>query len=468
LAARVAAAPYDTYSRREAAAEIHKHPLSFLRIDKPAALLPDSVDEYAPEVYALARQQLDGDFAAGVFVLDDVSAERDTAERDTAEQAAAERNAAERSAAQESTDGQATSEKDTLRDALGIKTTSAPAYYYVYRLIQDDHVQTGLVACVAATDYDSAIIKRHENTRAHKQQDRVDHINALGAHTGPVLLTYRSCVDVDAALQVVCAAAPPLFDFAAFDGVRHQVWRVADRSLQAGIQAAFANLDSLYIADGHHRAAAAALIAAQRRASFEASAEALTRASTGALAGASLGASTGASHFLAVLFGDDQMRILDYNRVVSTLGGHTPARLLELVAARFNLEKQGTDPYRPDRRGTIALYLDGCWYKLSIDPATRSTDSVDSLDIAILHSNLLAPLLGITDPRSDPHIAYVGGSRGLEELARRADAAGGAAFALYPCSMTELFTVADAGRLMPPKSTWFEPKPASGLFIHRL
>lgn len=452
LAAAVAAAPYDTFSRAEAAEEIARRPHSFLRIDKPAALLPDDVDEYAPEVYARARQELKNDLAAGIFVTDSAG--------------------------------------------------GAPSdHYYVYRLSQADHIQIGLVACVAAADYDSSVIKRHENTRAHKQQDRVRHIEAVEAHTGPVLLTHRSDPAVDIALQAA-TTEPPLYDFIAADGTRHQVWRITDDGLTKNIRAAFNQLDSLYIADGHHRAAAAALIARERanpqsphnviskqanlssgthppqplaapdsaaHQAFASVSPAFTRpVFDDALDPAHQPSASDPAHFLAVLFGSDQLRIHDYNRVVLHLGGYSPSQLLELIAARFAVRTLGPAPSRPSRPGAFSMYLRGTWYGLTLPESQRPADVVEGLDVALLHSRLLAPILGIDDPRSDPNIIYVGGTRGLDELAQRADRGGGVAFALHPPTLSELFAVADAGRLMPPKSTWFAPKPCSGLFIHRL
>jgi len=439
-AAQVAAAPYDTFSREEAAREIAQHPLSFLRIDKSAALFGAEVDEYDPRVYARARKELDNWYEQEIMTPCD--------------------------------------------PAL------TPAYY-LYRLTQGSHQQTGLIACASVADYQQGIIKRHENTRAKKEADRVEHIKALEAHTGPVLLTYPSDQKLDALLKELTQERPvsqqpavqvstkeesavqapfqeqqeqvaqassqeqpaqralPLYDFVAPDGVRHEFWRVDDAEATRQIQACFADISTLYVADGHHRAAAAARIAKLYQ---EQQCDGLQEA----------------QYFLVALFGSDELQVLDYNRVISDRAGHTSEELLKAIEAVVDIEAQGDQPYRPSQRGELSMYLEGTWYKLKVREATRPTDAVDGLDVALLHDGILAPLLQVLDPRSDARISYVGGARGLTELAERADESSGVAFALYPCSLAELFAVANEDRLMPPKSTWFEPKPRSGLAIHRI
>jgi uncharacterized protein (DUF1015 family) len=432
LAPEVAALPYDVFSRSEAAAEIAAHPRSFLRIDKTAALFPSDVDEYDEQVYSRAAELLAADTRDGVYLQED------------------------------------------------------EPHYFLYRLVKDGHAQTGVVACIAVKDYESGVLKRHENTRAFKLEDRVKHITALDAQTGPVLVAYRAQEAIDAAVSQVTAGTQPLYDFVAPDGVQHTVWRVDDRAHEDAIRTGFAALDALYIADGHHRAAAAARIGTQK----------------GGEAG----------HFLIVAFPSNQLTVLDYNRVVFDTNGLSRDGLLALIAQGFDVEEKGTEPYRPQARGEFSLYLDGTWYRLTAHVGLRPSDPVAALDVSLLQDRLLAPILGIDDPRSSKRIAYVGGVRGLDGLARRADAErgasaergadaaavtaatgatgvaaavpavataaaanasataalGGVAFALFPCSLDELFMVADASRLMPPKSTWFEPKPRSGLFIHRI
>jgi uncharacterized protein (DUF1015 family) len=462
----VAAAPYDTFSRTEAAAQIACYPHSFLRIDKPAALLPADVDEYAPEVYVKAREQLDLDFANGVFVPDSACKETVIAHEDV--------SAAKKDAAIAYGDVCGATQ-DVAQGAT--QDVAAAPNYYLYRLTQGAHAQTGIVACVAAVDYETGVVKQHENTRAHKRRDRINHIEALNAHTGPVLLTYKAQTTIDTIVATITQTTVPLFDFMAPDDVQHTVWRVGDSQTQTAIQDAFAAIDTLYIADGHHRAAAAVLVAKKKQTEQSHTAGADPEQSVPQSSATdpeqtapqpSAASSNEAQHFLAAIFPDNQMRVLDYNRVVDYLANHTPAQLIERIAQIFAVTPVGNQPYQPKQRGEIGLYLDGTWYKLVIADDQRPADVVESMDIAILHSNLLAPILKIDDPRSDPHISYVGGARGLKELQERADKTGGCAFSLYPCSLDELFAVADAERLMPPKSTWFEPKPRSGLFIHKL
>ncbi|MDR1087704.1 MAG: DUF1015 family protein [Coriobacteriales bacterium] len=425
LAREVAAAPYDTFSRAEAAREVAAHPLSFLRIDKPAALFGSEVDEYDAQVYERARAELDGWYEQGILVPDS-----------------------------------------------GPGEPALPAYF-IYRLTQGAHTQTGVVACVSVASYQSGAIKRHENTRAHKEQDRVEHIQALEAHTGPVLLTYPSAQELDGLLKACTATARPLYDFIAPDGVHHELWRVDDADTTRRIRVLLSAIPTLYIADGHHRAAAAAQVAGLYAKAAKEKAELgegeLGEGELEKLAvGEAEAGETGANYFLAALFGSDELQLLDYNRVVSDLAGSGPEELLASVGEVMDVEEKGSEPYRPVKRGEFGMYLGGTWYRLRLREHERPADVVDGLDVALLHSTILAPLLKIRDPRSDPRIAYVGGARGLAELARRADATGGVAFALYPCSLAELFAVADEDRLMPPKSTWFEPKPRSGLAIHRI
>lgn len=394
-AAEVAAAPYDTCSRAEAAKEIAAHPLSFMRIDKPAALFDEDVDEYSAQVYEQAARELHTWYEEAVMVPDNEQGE--------------------------------------------------PAYF-VYRLTQGTHAQTGIMACVSVADYNTGVIKRHENTRALKETDRIKHIEALEAHTGPVLITYPSSRTIDVLLSTLTASETPLYDFVAPDGVRHELWRVSDKDAVASIGSAFAAISRLYIADGHHRAAAASQVATH----FD-SAE-----------------YPESQYFLSLIVGSDEMQVLDYNRVISDLADTTAEDLLAAIDTILERELVGSEPYKPEARGEYSMYLAGEWHKLRLPEGSRPADPVEGLDVALLHSMVLKPLLAIDDPRSNPRISYVGGIRGLQELAERADKTGGVAFALYPCSLEELFAVADADRLMPPKSTWFEPKPRSGLAIHRI
>jgi uncharacterized protein (DUF1015 family) len=410
-ASEVAALPYDVFSRPEAAAEIAAHPQSFLRIDKTAALFPLEVDEYDERVYARAAALFAAELQDGSYVCEE------------------------------------------------------EPRYFLYRIEKDGRAQTGVVACVAVDDYEQGVLRRHENTRAHKLEDRVQHITALDAQTGPVFVAYRAQEAIDAAVQAATAAVP-LYDFVAPDAVRHTVWRVDDSSLERAIQEGFAGLDALYIADGHHRAAAAARIGASRRACrLEAKIEE---------GGEERACGDESDHFLIIAFPSNQLAILDYNRVVCDTNGLSRDELLARISECFSVEPVDFEHCRPRVRGEFAMYLEGAWYRLVVREDLRLDDPVAGLDASLLQDMLLAPVLGIEDPRVDNRISYVGGVRGLEELARRADAGAGQgeghglAFALFPCSLEELFAVADAGLLMPPKSTWFEPKPRSGLFIHRM
>ena len=438
LASAVAALPYDTFSRKEAAAEVAAQPQSFLRIDKSCALFGGDIDEYAPEVYAKAAELFAADLRNDVY------------------------------------------------------TQERQARYFLYCLEKDGRAQVGIAAAAAIADYQSGLLKRHENTRSFKLDDRIRHITALGAQTGPVFVTYRARPEIDGAVLECMTGSQPLYDFVSADGVRHSIWRVDDPEAHAAIQGGFAGLDAMYIADGHHRAAAAVAVG-------EAAGAVTGAAAAGAVAGegavttaAAVGegavskiSAAAASHFLIIAFPANQLQILDYNRVVLDKNGLSTEQLLEQIAAAgFAASIIGGQPQQPSKRGEFALYVEGNWYLLTVDEKLRSSDPVKSLDVSLLHDCLLAPVLGIDDPRFSKRIAYVGGVRGLEELQRRVDgsassgsaagdsvsasAGGGLAFALYPCTMDELFAVADIGELMPPKSTWFEPKPRSGLLIHRI
>ena len=320
--------------------------------------------------------------------------------------------------------------------------------YYLYRLIMGDHEQVGLVAAASVDDYLSNRIRKHEYTRPDKETDRVRQIDALNAQTGPVFLTYRHDPAMDALARRIMAETP-LYDLTADDGVRHTFWVIADPQDIETITRTFDAMPNLYIADGHHRSAAAARVAEQRRA-----------------AGKGGGA---ADYFLAVLFPDNQMQILDYNRVVRDLNGLSPKAFLDALADAFIVTPSDT-PVRPARAGEFGMYLDGQWYRLSIRPERiPADDPVRLLDVSLLQDNLIAPILGITDPRRDDRIDFVGGIRGLGELEKRVDSGEmQVAFSLYPTSMTDLMAVADAEQVMPPKSTWFEPKLADGLVSHVL
>jgi uncharacterized protein (DUF1015 family) len=321
---------------------------------------------------------------------------------------------------------------------------------YLYRQRMGDHVQTGLVAGASVDEYEADLIKKHEHTRPVKEDDRTRHIDALDANTGPVFLTYRARPEIDALVERL-TAVDPVYDFVAPDGIQHVLWVVDDPGGRDELIDAFAKVPELYVADGHHRSAAGTRIRALRR---DANPD-----HTG---------DEGYNYFLSVIFPDDQMMILDYNRVVRDLNDLDVDAFVAAVEERFDV--QPSDDGHPARPRCFGMYLDGTWHRLTAKEGSFPTDDpVNSLDVAILQNNLLAPVLGIGDPRSDERIDFVGGIRGLGELERKVDSGEWAvAFALHPTSIDQLFAVADAGLVMPPKSTWFEPKLRSGLIVRPL
>ena len=410
VADQVAALPYDVYDRAEAVAAVDGEPLSFLNIDRPETQFPADADMYAPEVYAKARELFDARRADGTFV-----------------------------------------------------TESAPCFY-LYELTMNERSQTGVVACCAIDDYLENVIKKHENTLEKKELDRIRHIDALDAQTGPIFLTYRDSDAIDILVAAVKKTAP-LYDFTGEDGVTHRVWRMAAASEEvacsqayAGLVAAFAKVPCAYIADGHHRTASAVKVGLARR-----------EANPG------YDGTEEFNYFMSVLFPASQLSILAYNRVVRDLNGLTKDEFLNALAGEngpFEIIHTQESQLEPIDKGAVGMYLDREWYGLGVKPEFESNDPVDGLDVSILQEKVLAPILGIGDPRTDERIEFVGGIRGLRELERkvnRIDAHGdgpAGAFAMFPTSIDELLNVADANRLMPPKSTWFEPKLRSGLFAH--
>jgi len=317
--------------------------------------------------------------------------------------------------------------------------------YYVYRLKMGDIVQTGLVAAASVKHYDTNRIRKHEFTRPAKENDRVAQIEALNAQTGPVLLAYKSDDVIDGLLNQV-AQGKPLYDLVADDGIGHTFWVVEDDSVAQQLSAGFDAMDAIYIADGHHRSASASRVAKSKG-----------------------GSDDDMSHyFLSVIFPHKQMKIFDYNRVVSDLNGLSKGEFIDKVKENFSCEKQSS-PVKPAKPNEFGMYMDGEWYRLNINPERISDDPVGRLDVSLLADNLLGPVLNITDPRTDPRIDFVGGIRGLEGLEKRVDSGEmAAAFSMYATSMEDLMLVADANEVMPPKSTWFEPKLADGLVSHVL
>ena len=342
--------------------------------------------------------------------------------------------------------------RDTLWEMLeaGILLRDEGEAYYVYELTLNGRSQTGLVGCAAIDDYLNNIIKKHEKTREDKELDRIKHVAVCNAQTGPIFLAYRSLQSINEVIAAVKEESP-LYDFVSPDGVRHTVWKIAKEEDMNKLYVGFRGIEKIYIADGHHRAASAVQVGLKRREELP-----------------GYSGDEEFNYFLSVLFPHDQLMILAYNRVVRDLAGYTPAEFLRQVSAGFKVEKVGAKPYQPREKATFGMYLEGVWYKLTAKNEIRSQDPVAGLDVSILQEYLLKPILKIGDVRTDKRIDFVGGIRGLKELEKRVQTDMKVAFAMFPTSIEELFAVADAGELMPPKSTWFEPKLRSGLFIHEL
>lgn len=332
----------------------------------------------------------------------------------------------------------------------GVYVTDGEEDYYLYELTMDGRSQTGVVACCSIDDYVGGVIKKHENTREDKEIDRIRHVDTTNAHTGPIFLAYRQ----DEAVKEIVAqvkSGQPIYDFVSDDGIGHRVWVIGDRAMVRAVQDAFGRIPATYIADGHHRAASAVKVGLKRREE--------NPGYTG---------EEPFNYFLSVLFPDEELMILPYNRVVKDLNGMDREGFLKAAAQRFCIEELGTEAFSPEEKGTFGMFMEGKWYCLKARPEYMSNDPVDGLDVSILQDHLLDPVLGIGDPRTDKRVDFIGGIRGLKELERRCHEDMKVAFSMYPTSIRELLEVADAGRLMPPKSTWFEPKLRSGLFIHRL
>lgn len=332
----------------------------------------------------------------------------------------------------------------------GILTEDESPFYYLYELVMEGRAQTGIVACASVDDYRSGVIARHENTREEKEQDRIRHVDVTNAHTGPIFLAYRSQEELNS-LVALEKKKTPLYDFISEDGICHRVWKIEDPQKAEEIHRIFSGIPRVYIADGHHRAASAVKVAAMRRE-----------------ANPSWTGNEEFNYFLSVLFPDDQLMIMPYNRVVQDLNGLSREEFLKKTEQYFVVTERGRKAFSPEQKGQVGMYLDGSWYQLDARPEICTDDPVKGLDVSILQDRILGPLLGIGDPRTDSRIRFVGGIRGLSELERLVDSGAAVAFSMYPTSIRELFEVADAGLLMPPKSTWFEPKLRSGLFIHRL
>ena len=327
--------------------------------------------------------------------------------------------------------------------------------YYIYELTMNGRSQTGIAAVASVDDYNRQIIKKHENTREDKEIDRIRHVEACSSQTGPIFLGYRSNDIINAAVNEVKSKKSPVYDFESSDGISHRVWIISEESKINSIYEEFQKTDSIYICDGHHRCASAVKASQKKREEKRASGEEITGEEE-------------FNFFLSVLFPDDQLMIMDYNRVVKDLNGLSEDRFMDRIRKKFLIEARGENEYRPERKGTFGMYISGNWYKLTAKPETILDDPVDALDVSVLQNELLAPVLNIEDPRTDSRIKFVGGIRGLGELEKMVDSREFAvAFSMFPTDIRELFEVADRNALMPPKSTWFEPKLRSGLFIHR-
>ena len=388
----VVAPPYDVLNTAEARQRAQGRPHSFLHISKPEIDLPEDTNPYDPSVYAKGAENLRKLVDEGILIRED------------------------------------------------------EPRYYAYRLVMGEHTQTGLVATAAVKDYDTNRIRKHEFTRPDKEDDRVRQIDALNAQTGPVFLTYRHNQIVDQLIERI-TQGKPVYDLTADDGVRHTIWIIDQKPDIRTLTETIDAMPCLYIADGHHRSAAASRVAGMRQ-----------------------GADTDAQdYFLAVMFPDNQMKILDYNRVVRDLNHHSEADFLSEVQKRFNVEKQASAVH-PDKPGVFGMYLNNQWYRLTIhESLIPQDDPVGRLDVSLLQNQLITPILGIDDPRRDKRIDFVGGIRGLGELEKRVNSGEmQVAFSMYPTQMIDLMAVADAEEVMPPKSTWFEPKLADGLVSHVL
>ncbi len=393
---KIAALPYDVYNREEACEAVKGNPLSFLNIDRAETQFDSTVDTYADEVYQKAHDMLWNMINSGEFVKEE------------------------------------------------------KPVYYIYELTMDGRVQTGIVALASVDDYQNQVIKKHENTRADKELDRIRHVETCNAQTGPIFLAYRA----NQVISDVIAKAKKneaLYDFTSDDGITHRVWIIDGSEDIEKIQTAFEKISQIYIADGHHRCASAVKVGLKKREQ--------NPDYTG---------EEEFNYFLSVLFADEELMIMDYNRVVKDLNGLTTGQFVSEVEKVYKIISKSGECKKPEHKGQISMFIDNVWYLMEVKDEYKSDNPVDGLDVAILQNNILSPVLGIEDPKTDKRIDFVGGIRGIAELEKRVRTDSKAAFAMYPTSIHELFDVADANLLMPPKSTWFEPKLRSGLFIHTL
>jgi len=394
----IASRPYDVLNRQEAKEEAADNPLSYLRVVKPEIDLPDDMDEHAPEVYEKGKENFEKMFAEGTFVQDDQE------------------------------------------------------YLYIYAQTMNGRRQYGLVACAAVQDYMDNVIKKHELTRPDKEEDRMNHVRVSNLNYEPVFFSYPAVKEIDTIVAEAVKQAPE-YDFTTEDEIGHHFWVLRDRAKIDRVVELFAKLPSTYVADGHHRTAAAALVGNERKKN--------NPNHTG---------NEEYNYFLAVHFPDNQLAIIDYNRVVKDLNGLSVAQLIGKLKGGFDIQEKGTEICKPTGLHNFSMYVEGKWYSLTAKKGTyNDEDPIATLDVTILTEQILSPILGIKDLRRDKRIEFVGGIRGLGELVKRVDSGEmKAAFALHPVSMKQLIDIADSGNIMPPKTTWFEPKLRSGLVVHSL
>lgn len=396
LESQIAALPYDVYNREEACEVVKGNRLSFLNIDRAETQFDSTIGTYDDVVYQKAHELLWNMIKNGEFVQEN------------------------------------------------------KPVYYLYELTMAGRVQTGIVACASVDDYQNQVIKKHENTRADKELDRIRHVETCEAQTGPIFLAYHSNKTLKEIINTT-KQNKPVYDFTSDDSITHRVWIVSNDSDIETIKNTFENIEQIYIADGHHRCASAVKVGLKKREQNP-----------------NYTGNEEFNYFLSVLFADEELMIMDYNRVVKDLNGMTETEFVESVYKIYNLISKTENCIRPSKKGQVSMYIDNTWHLLEIKDEYKNTHPVDGLDVALLQNNILSPILGINDPKTDKRIDFVGGIRGIEELERRVHNDCKVAFAMYPTSIQELFEVADANLLMPPKSTWFEPKLRSGLFIHAI
>ena len=400
IAARLSCLPYDVMNTQEAAQMAQGNPQSFLHITRAEIDLPEGIDPHSKQVYDKSLQNFKQFQAEGWLFQD------------------------------------------------------AEPKFYIYAQTMDGRTQYGIAGAAFCEDYQNGIIKKHELTRPDKEDDRMVHVNTLDANAEPVFLSYRAVPEIDAIVDNIVRNQQPEYDFVSADGFGHKFWVIDDAKTNARIEQLFAEqVPALYVADGHHRTAAAARVGLERKAH--------NPNHTG---------KEEYNYFLAVIFPDSQLKIMDYNRVIKDLNGNTESEFLDKLSKAFAVKDMGTEIYKPQRLHQMSLYMGGHWYSLDAKPGTYDDgDPIGVLDVTILTKQVLDPILGITDLRTSKRIDFVGGIRGLGELKRRVDNGEmKCAFAMYPVSMSQLLDIADTGNIMPPKTTWFEPKLRSGLVVHKL